>query len=72
MPFSYSAEVFPLYLRDLGMSLSTAILWGFNFIVAFTFPRLLIALTPAGAFGFYSAWNAFGFFVSLLFIPEVR
>jgi hypothetical protein len=44
VPFSYSAEAFPLYLRDLGMSLSTAILWGFNFIVAFTFPRLLVAL----------------------------
>jgi hypothetical protein len=27
VPFSYSAEVYPLYLRDLGMSLSTSILW---------------------------------------------
>ena len=56
VPFSYSAEAFPLYLRDLGMSLSTAILWGFNFIVAFTFPRLLVAL-----------WDySFLFFTSLL------
>lgn len=44
VPFSYSAEAFPLYLRDLGMSFATAVLWGFNFIVAFTFPRLLVAL----------------------------
>ncbi|KAJ7594737.1 hypothetical protein C8J56DRAFT_885248 [Mycena floridula] len=35
VPFVYSAEAFPLYCRDVGMSLATAILWFFNFMVGF-------------------------------------
>lgn len=27
VPFTYSAEVFPLYVRDLGMSFATATTW---------------------------------------------
>ena len=27
VPFTYSAEVYPLYIRELGMGLATAILW---------------------------------------------
>ncbi|EEB88160.1 hypothetical protein MPER_14158, partial [Moniliophthora perniciosa FA553] len=27
VPFTYSAEAFPLYVRDIGMSLATAVLW---------------------------------------------
>ena len=29
----------------------------FNFVVALTFPRLLSAFTPQGAFGWYAAWK---------------
>ncbi|KAL4252611.1 major facilitator superfamily protein [Abortiporus biennis] len=50
VPFTYSAEAYPLYVRDVGMSLSTATLWFFNFVVAITFPRLLGAFRPQGAF----------------------
>ena len=31
VPFTYSAEAFPLYIRDIGMSFATATTWGFNF-----------------------------------------
>lgn len=72
VPFCYSAEAFPLYLRDLGMSFATATLWLLNFVVAFTFPRLLVAFKPQGAFGFYAAWNMAGFLMVLFFLPEVR
>jgi len=72
VPFTYSAEAYPLYVRDIGMSFSTAVLWFFNFVVAFTFPRLLGAFTPTGAFGWYAAWNVFGFVVILLFVPETK
>ncbi|KAJ8696572.1 hypothetical protein PTI98_006432 [Pleurotus ostreatus] len=72
VPFTYSAEAFPLYVRDIGMSLATAVLWFFNFIVAITFPRLLGAFGPQGAFGWYAAWNAVGFVVILLFVPETK
>ncbi|THV06802.1 hypothetical protein K435DRAFT_644602 [Dendrothele bispora CBS 962.96] len=72
VPFTYSAEAFPLYVRDIGMSFATATLWFFNFVVAITFPRLLGAFRPQGAFGWYAAWNIFGFFAILLFVPETK
>ncbi|CAH6720720.1 hypothetical protein CLIB1444_04S06392 [[Candida] jaroonii] len=72
VPFTYSAEAFPLYIRDLGMGFATATCWFFNFILAFTWPRLRNAFKPQGAFGFYAAWNIVGFFLVLLFLPETK
>ncbi|KAG7664538.1 uncharacterized protein J8A68_001938 [[Candida] subhashii] len=72
VPFTYSAEAFPLYIRDIGMSFATATCWFFNFILAFTWPRLQNAFTPTGAFGFYAAWNIVGFFLVLWFLPETK
>jgi hypothetical protein len=72
VPFTYSAEAFPLYIRDVGMSFATATTWLFNFIVALTFPRLLSAFTPTGAFGWYAGWNFIGWFIILLFVPETK
>jgi len=43
-----------------------------NFVVAITFPRLLGAFKPQGAFGWYAAWNIVGFFAILLFVPETK
>jgi hypothetical protein len=56
VPFTYSAEVFPLYVREVGMSFATAVCWGFNFVLSLTFPLLLRAFKPQGAFGWYAAW----------------
>jgi len=72
VPFTYSAEAFPLYVRELGMGLATAITWLFNFVVSLTFPRLLGAFKPQGAFGWYAAWNLVGWFLILLFVPETK
>ncbi|PSR73886.1 hypothetical protein PHLCEN_2v10306 [Hermanssonia centrifuga] len=72
VPFTYSAEAYPLSVRDIGMSFSTAVLWFFNFVVAFTFPRLLGAFKPQGAFGWYAGWNVIGFVLILLFVPETK
>ncbi|KAH9961498.1 hypothetical protein BC827DRAFT_1131587 [Russula dissimulans] len=72
VPFTYSAEAFPLYIRDVGMSFATAVTWLFNFVVAITFPRLLGAFKPQGAFGWYAAWNIVGFVAILLFVPETK
>ncbi|KAF9004952.1 hypothetical protein BDZ89DRAFT_1095624 [Hymenopellis radicata] len=72
VPFTYSAEAFPLYIRDVGMSFATAVLWFFNFVVSITFPRLVGAFQPQGAFGWYAGWNVFGFFAVLLFLPETK
>ncbi|KPV73265.1 uncharacterized protein RHOBADRAFT_65418 [Rhodotorula graminis WP1] len=72
VPFVYSAEAFPLYVRDVGMSFATATTWVFNFIVALTFPRLLSAFTRQGAFGWYAGWNVVGTFLVLFFVPETK
>ncbi|KAK9458184.1 hypothetical protein V1511DRAFT_491971 [Dipodascopsis uninucleata] len=72
VPFTYSAEAFPLYIRDLGMSFATATLWFFNFILSLTWPALEQAFSTQGAFGWYAAWNVAGFFLVLLFLPETK
>ncbi|KAF5212779.1 hypothetical protein E0198_000283 [Clavispora lusitaniae] len=72
VPFTYSAEAFPLYIRDIGMGFATATCWFFNFILAFTWPRLKNTFKPQGAFGWYAAWNIVGFFLVLWFLPETK
>ena len=72
VPFVYSAESMPLYVRDLGMSMATATLWAFNFLLAVTFPRFQVAFTYAGAFGYYAAWCVIGWFMILFFVYETK
>ncbi len=72
VPFTYSAEAYPLYIRPIGMSLATATTWFFNFVLSVTWPSLLTAFKPQGAFGWYAAWNIVGFFAVLLFVPETK
>jgi len=72
VPFTYSAEAYPLQVRDVGMSFATATTWFFNFVVSITFPRLLGAFKPQGAFGWYAGWNAIGFVLILCFVPETK
>lgn len=72
VPFTYSAEAFPLYIRDLGMGWATSTCWFFNFILAFSWPRMQNAFTTQGAFGWYAAWNLIGFFLVLWFLPETK
>lgn len=72
VPFTYSAEAYPLYVRDLGMSLATSTTWFFNGVLSITWPRLLRAFKPQGAFGYYGAWNIVGWFLVLLFVPETK
>lgn len=72
VPFTYSAEAYPLYIRPIGMSLATATTWFFNFVLAVTWPSMLTAFKPQGAFGWYGGWNIIGFFLVLLFVPETK
>ena len=51
VPFTYSAEAYPLYVRTYGMSLATATTWFFNGLLSITWPSLLVAFKPQGAFG---------------------
>lgn len=72
VPFTYSAEAFPVTHRDVGMSWATATTWCFNFILSFTWPHLLTAFKPQGAFGWYAAWCVALWFLILLFVPETK
>jgi Sugar (and other) transporter len=72
VPFTYSAEAFPLYIRDVGMSFATATTWGFNFIISFTFHALIKAFKPQGAFAWYACWNLFGRVFAYFLLPETK
>ncbi|KAI0147834.1 sugar transporter-domain-containing protein [Xylariaceae sp. FL1272] len=72
VPFTYSAEAYPLYIRPFGMSLATATTWFFNAVVSITWPALVQAWTNAGAFSWYAAWNIVGWVLVLLFLPETK
>lgn len=54
VPFTYSAEVFPLSHREVGMAWAVATTLFWASVLSITFPRLLAAFTPTGAFGFYA------------------
>ncbi|KKK14462.1 hypothetical protein AOCH_003670 [Aspergillus ochraceoroseus] len=72
VPFTYSAEAFPLHVREVGMSWATATTWCFNFILSFTWPMLLRVFKPQGAFGWYAAWCLIGWGLVLLLVPETK
>lgn len=54
------------------MSWATAITWCFNFVLSISFPPLLQAFKPQGAFGFYAAWCLVLWVLILLFVPETK
>ncbi|KAM0546743.1 hypothetical protein ACHAPJ_010671 [Fusarium lateritium] len=68
--FVYSAEVFPLSHREIGMSWAVATNNFWAAVLGLTFPRMLIALTPAGSFGFYAGLNIIALIAIFLFMPE--
>lgn len=72
VPFTYSAEAYPLYVRAIGMSLATATTWAFNFVLAVTWPSMQAAFSTPGGFFWYGSWNVVGFFIVLLFVPETK
>ncbi|KAK8087032.1 hypothetical protein PG994_002006 [Apiospora phragmitis] len=72
VPFTYSAEAYPLYIRPIGMSLATATTWFFNAVLSLTWPSIVQAWTEQGAFSWYAAWNLVGWVLVLLFVPETK
>ncbi|KAK9370563.1 hypothetical protein V1509DRAFT_616184 [Lipomyces kononenkoae] len=72
VPFTYSAEVFPLSHREMGMSWAVATnnFWGT--VVSITFPRQLRAFGTPGAFGFYAGLNMIALVMIFLWVPETK
>lgn len=54
VPFTYSAEAFPLSHREVGMSWAVATCFFWSSILSLTFPTLLAEFGQLGAFGFYA------------------
>ena len=72
VPFTYSAEVFPLSHREVGMSWAVATNNFWATVVSLTFPRQLDVFGTTGAFGFYAAMNALAFVMIFLWLPETK
>lgn len=72
VPFAYSAEVFPLEAREVGMGwgVATCLFWAA--VLGMTWPRMKTALTPTGAFGFYAGLNFTAFWLIFFFLPETK
>ncbi|KAK5118188.1 hypothetical protein LTR85_008168 [Meristemomyces frigidus] len=72
VPFTYSAEVFPLSHREVGMAwaVSTCLFWAA--VLSLTWPRMVAAMSPTGAFGFYAALNVTAFVMIFFWVPETK
>ena len=65
-------ELLPLEVRALGTMMNTVTCWGCNIIIASTFLSMMQAMTPSGAFGFYSGICFFGWIFVIFCYPEVK
>ncbi|PNY23486.1 Arabinose-proton symporter [Tolypocladium capitatum] len=72
VPFTYSAEAFPLHIRAVGMSSATAITWAFNFLISFTWPKMMDKFTTTGGFYWYATWNIVGWVFAYFLVPETK
>lgn len=72
VPAAYSAEVFPLSHRELGMSSAVAVTNIWASALSLTFPALLSFLGSQGSFTLYAGLNVVAFVLVFLFVPETR
>ncbi|KAI8179404.1 putative polyol transporter 2 [Colletotrichum sp. SAR 10_76] len=70
--FVYSAEVFPLSHREVGMSWAVATNNFWAVIVALTWPPMMRGLGPQGSFGLFAVTNIICFVAIFLFMPETK
>lgn len=72
VPFTYSAEVFPLSHREVGMAWAVATCLFWAAVLSITFPRLLRAFHPVGAFCFYAGLNVTALIMIFFWVPETK
>ena len=72
VPFTYSAEVFPLSHREVGMAWAVATCFFWSSVLSVTFPTLLEKFSVVGAFGFYAGLNVVALVMIFLFVPETK
>lgn len=72
VPFTYSAEVFPLSHREIGMSWAVATNNFFAAILSLTWFRINAVMGNTGAFGFYAGLNVIALVMIFLWLPETK
>lgn len=72
VPSAYSAEVFPLSHREVGMSLAVATANIFAAVLSVTFPVLLSGLGSEGTFGLYAVLNLVALALVYTFVRETK
>lgn len=64
------SEIFPLKIRGLGMGAATLVLWGANFVVAFSFPQLVADFGISFTFFGFVAVGILAVLFSMRRVPE--
>ena len=72
VPFTYSAEVFPLSHREVGMAWAVATCLFYAAILSISLPRMLSVMGTTGVFGFYAGMNVLALILIFLFVPETK
>ncbi len=66
------SEVMPLKIRGMAMSLCTMANFGFNFVVALTFPVLLQKIGEGYTFWIFGVIGVFSLFFTYKYLPETK
>ncbi|RFU78957.1 hypothetical protein TARUN_3261 [Trichoderma arundinaceum] len=72
VPFTYSAEVFPLSHREVGMAFAVATCLFWAAVLSITFPLMLVKLDVMGSFGLYALFNIVALIMIFLWLPETK
>ena len=72
VPFTYSAEVFPLSHREVGMAWAVATCLFWAAVLTVSFPAILKSLGVVGAFCLYAGFNVVAFVMIFLWVPETK
>ena len=66
------SEIMPLKIRGMAMSLCTMANFGFNFVVALTFPVLLQKIGEGYTFWIFGVIGVFSLFFTYKYLPETK
>ncbi|KAH8680441.1 membrane transporter D1 [Ilyonectria robusta] len=72
LPSIYFSESFPLSHREIGGAFTICVNNTIGSALTLSFPSLLAAIGPTGAFGFYAGLNLLAFLVIFFIIPETK
>jgi MFS family permease len=72
VPFTYTAEIFPLSHREVGMSWAVATCLFWAAVLSITFPLMLARLQVHGTFLFYAGFNIIALVMIFLWLPETK